>query len=260
MTAEPASAEPAAPDLEQSPTPPPPPPLGERLVAVLVTPWEAFGQLHGGWGWAAPWVIVSCLGILAGIANVANGQFTVVVERQMQRQMAAKQAELEAQGIELPEEALDFQRKLGIFSVKIGSVVGPPLTGLWGLLIFATLAFVAILVCGDPRRTELMRSVSLVAWCGLAQGVGYVAQTLASIGGSPAPTTNLSYLVDAVERPLAAAALGRLDPVTLYFYGLFALGLHRAGGVPLRVSALFAGGCYLGLSLLQLGLGALQGG
>lgn len=262
MTAEPAAApaEEAPREADDVPSLPPIPPLLERLLGVLVAPWRFLGLHHGGWGWAAPWLVVSCLGILAGVATVANGQLGPLVEHQMERQLASKRAELEAKGIEIPPEAQEFQVKLGVFAAKIGSVVGPPLGSLWTMLVFGCVVFLGALVFGDPQRAGVMRSISLAAWCGLAQGVGYVAQTLASIAGSPAPATSLLHVVDQVEHPLVATLLSRLDPITLYYYGLLALGMHRSCGLTARASGSYVGGCFAVISLLQLALARLGGG
>jgi hypothetical protein len=232
---------------------PPVPPLLERLLGVILAPFETFRLHHGAWGWAAPWLIVSALGVLAGVATVANGQLEGIVERQVERQ----QEELERRGIEINAEGLEFQRKLGIFFAKVGSMVGPPLGLLWSMFMFGTVAFVAVLVWGEPEAVDLMRCLSLAAWCSLGRGVGYVALTLAASAGSPMPATSLVHAVDGQSSPLLSALLGRVDPVVIYYYVLFAVGLRGSCRLSARNGAFVAGGCYLGVSLLQLGMGLM---
>ena len=238
----------------------PPPPVGERLRGVFLDPLGAFSQHDGGWGWVLPWLLVAGVGVLYGLLVLARvdlgARAQAEFERAMEQMPTARRKALDDQ----PEskDQLETSRKMNAFLGKLGLVVGPPLGGLIGLVAFGGLAWLAGLLLGPKDGgPDLLRGLSLAAWAGLAELPGYLARGVAVLLGNPAPTTSLANLADPLESPVAAALLGRLDVVLLYYYLLFGVGLCGSLRLTPRRAGLVAGGAWLGLTGLIVGLALL---
>ncbi len=240
------------------------PPLAERVRGVLCAPWATFARHDASWGWAAPWLLVAALGLLFGVVYISKVDLAelqaVAMERTKETLPAAQRAQMEAAG-----DSLQTWFKFLAFFGKVWTIAGPVVGGLATVLLWGLLAFVVARLWAPPeRRPEPIRCISMAAYVHLAQGIGYAAMLVGVLGGNAMPLTGPAALADPFAHPVLHAALGRLDPVSLFGYGLFAAGLAGSCGLT-RARALTATAlAWLAVTALSVGgpaVGALaQGG
>ncbi|MCO5170832.1 MAG: hypothetical protein M9894_31270 [Planctomycetes bacterium] len=242
------------------------PPLAERIRGVLLEPGATFARHDPSWGWIGPWLVVALAGVLYGLVVLARIDVVAVqraeAERAMEQLDPATRRRIESDP--KTQEILETTQRFMAFAGKVGLIVGPPVTGLGGLLVGGMLCFGASALLARRRpgapRPDLTRCLSLAAHVSLVELVGVAARTIGALGGNHAPSTSAVNLVDAITQPVAAAALSRLDPVTLLYWAVLAAGLHGSLGLPRRASLGLAAGGYAAVSLGAVaiaGLGAL---
>lgn len=239
------------------------PPLVERIRGVLVEPGATFGRHDPAWGWVGPWLVVALAGVLYGLVVLARIDVVAVqqaeAERAMEQLDPATRRRIESDP--KAQEVLATTQRFVAFFGKVGLIVGPPVTGLGGLLLGGMLCFAASTVAarrtpGAPRP-DLTRCLSLAAHVSLVELVGLGALTVGVLSGNHAPSTSAVNLVDAVTRPVAAAALSRVDPVKALYWIVLAAGLHGSLGLPRRWAVGLAAGGYAVVSLGVVGLAGL---
>lgn len=265
--------EPAAPVAAEKPPLPfgivsviePVPPLKERLRLTLVEPAAAFARHDAAWGWIGPWAIVALAGVLYGLIYLARVDVTALQAVAQERALDANPMARKAMNDPAAAEAVQTVQRFTAFATKVQLVAGPPFAGLAGILLAGGLmaAASALPFSGRKGRVEPMRALSLAAHCSLVNLVGIGAQAIGALSGNPMPDTSPANLVDPFTHPVAYAALGRLDPVTIYYYALVAAGLEGSLRLAPRVARGLAWGTFALVSLLSVAFtaaGAAMGG
>lgn len=237
--------------------PGPVPPLVERVRGVLLEPRATFARHDAAWGWAGPFALVALAGVLFGLVYMAR--VDVAAFQRAARERAFEQLDPVARrrmdDPQVKEQVEKFGR-LSAFGTKVWCVVGPPVSGLGGVLICGGLCFGAATLVHrrhpSAPRPDLMRSISLAAHVSLVNLVGLGALTLGALTANPQPTTSAANLVDPFTHPLVATVLGRVDPVALLYYVVLAAGLEASLRFPRQLAVSLAGGAFLATTALQL--------
>lgn len=246
-----------APSAGDPDDPGPVPPLGERVRGVLLDPRATFARHDAAWGWSGPFVLVALAGVLFGLVFMARVDITAVQraasERAFEKMDAATRRRMDDPKV---KEIVETSQRFTAFGTKVWLVVGPPVSGLVGMLVAGGLCFGAAYVLRlrhvSAPRPDLMRAISLAAHVSLVNLIGLGAQTLGALTGNPGPTTSAAHLVDMFDHPVLAAGLGRVDPVVLLYYVVLAAGLERSLRFPRPLALGLAAGAYVGVSLLAV--------
>jgi hypothetical protein len=162
-------------------------------------------------------------------------------------------------------EAIGTVQRFTAFATKVQLVAGPPFSGLAGILLAGALmaGASALPFSGRKGRVDPMRALSVAAYCSTVNLIAHGAHAIGALTGNPMPDTSPANLVDPFTHPVLHTALGRLDPVTIYYYVLVAAGLEGSLRLAPRVSRGLAWGTFALVSLLSIGLaaaGAAMGG
>lgn len=233
----------------------PPPPLLERVEGALLDPRALFARHDAAWGWLLPWLLVAACGVLVGALWLVRTDVTALHAAQTERafeQMPASKRKL----LDDPKaaEAVATANKFVAFGTKVGAVLGPPLLGLTSIIGWGTFIFVASLAArGKGARPDFVCAISAAAHVQLVELVGLGARAVGVLGGNPLPATSPANLADPIVQPVAAAALGRLDPTHLLFYAALAAALEGAARLPRRLAVVGAAAAWGLASLAAVG-------
>lgn len=237
--------------------PGPVPPLVDRVRGVLLDPRATFARHDAAWGWVGPYALVAVAGVLFGLVYLAR--VDVAAFRQALRERAFEQLDPGTRRrMDDPQvkEILDKTGRMEVFGTKVWLVLGPPASGLGGVLVCGGLCFGAATLVHRRHptapRPDLMRSISLAAHVSLVNLVGLGAKTLGALAANPQPVTSAANLVDPFAHPVLATALGRIDPVVLLYYVVLAAALEGSLRFPRRLAVGLAGGAYALSSSLEL--------
>ncbi|MDC3378969.1 YIP1 family protein [Planctomycetota bacterium] len=233
----------------------PPPNFVGRVVGILTAPFRTFQHHEAGWGWAAPWILVTLVGVAFGILYLSSVDVGALAEAEFERAIA----EMPKAQRDNPQmqEGLEMGRKWGVFMAKTGGIMGPPLGCLLDVLIMGGLIFVACLVLRGPKtRVELMRCISVTAYCELVYLLYYGGKALAVLFGSEYPDTSLRMLADMHTQQVAAAVFSRIDPILIYYYVVLAAGLNASCKLSRAKSWLVSFGLYGLVTVLAVGAAA----
>jgi hypothetical protein len=112
-----------------------------------------------------------------------------------------------------------------------------------------------------------MRCISLAAYLSLINVLHYAAKGVGVLSGNALPATNPSGFVSEIHQPVLHECLERLDPITVAYYVLLAVGLRCSLRLPRKkaigvsvVAYLAVSLCWIGLAGVGAAAGAMFGG
>ncbi|MGE0711787.1 MAG: hypothetical protein AB7N76_30730 [Planctomycetota bacterium] len=236
--------------------PPVPETFFARVLAVLLTPFQAFRVHDASWGWWQAWMLVAAAGVLTGAISLWRVDHEAWQHAQWERVLEQMPAAKRKQ-IEKPEvaEQMEKFRRFQAFLSKVGRVAFPPLGGLFGVLFAGALIFVAGRALA-PEPPDLPRCLSVAAFASLANLIAWAGEGWGALLGNPQPTTSLAALTDPLGQPVLAAALSRVDPALFAYYLLLAAGLAGSARLRTSVACALSGGLYVLASLALVGMSA----
>jgi len=231
--------------------------FSDRAWGVLLAPYQTFRHHDPAWGWGQAWGLVAVAGILVGIMGLLRVDHDKVGDWVWERTKANMSA-TQLKQMENPdvEEATAKMRRVQAFLGKLGSVLGPPLLGLIGLVFGAAFLYLVAQVLGN-EPPDPVRCLSVAAFVSLANLIDLCGSGVGVLLSNGLPRPNLSALADPFTQPLLSAALGRLSPGLVAYYVLLAAGLEGSLGLSRKRALAVAGGTFLIVSLLLIGVGGL---
>ncbi|MBL4849915.1 MAG: YIP1 family protein, partial [Planctomycetes bacterium] len=248
-----------------SPPPPPKEPdlalfrrFSERIWGVLLAPFQTFRHHDPAWGWGQAWGLVAVAGILVGVIGLVQTDHDRFQEWQWQRVLAAMKPAQRKQ-VESPQaaEMIAKSQRFQAFFTKIGSVLGPPLLGLIGLVIAAGFLFLVGQILGK-EPPDPMRCLSIAAFASLANLIDLAGAGVGAALASPLSRPDLSALVDPFKQPILLTALSRIGPGVLLYYLLLAAGLEGSMGLSRKRAVAVAAVTFLGTSAVLIGFVGLS--
>lgn len=223
-----------------------------RIAGVLTHPRATMASLVQAPSWLAAWafVLVAWLGPAAWLLSTPVGQQALVDERVRQ---------VEAFGGRVDDDAYRTLQQSPPLSAYFTSgnrqLLAPPLT----LAVAAGLALLArldgaALSAAAALAVSVHASVPLALQQVIATPLHYLRESF----GSPSNLAVFLPIFD--EGTVPARILGAVDVFSLWWVGLLALGLHAAGGRPVRryLGRLLV--LYLGIVCAVVMVMALSGG
>lgn len=232
--------------------------FSDRAWGVLLAPFQTFRHHDPAWGWGQAWALVAAVGVLVGVIGLLRVDHDKVGDWAWERAKANMSA-TQLKQIENPDaaEMLAKTRRVQAFIGKLGSVLGPPLLGLIGLVFGAGFLYLVCHVLGK-EPPDPIRCLSVAAFISLANLLDLCGSGMGALLSNAMPRPNLSALADPFTQPVLSAALGRISPSLVAYYVFLAAALEGSLGLSRKRALLVAGGTFVVVSVILIGVGGLS--
>lgn len=191
----------------------------QRVFGVLFDPVATFADIARRPDILAPLLVLIVSSILSSVVIVPRMDFDSLIREQMSQQ-----------GREMSAEDMDRTVRIGVASAKVLAYAGPILAIIVTAII-AGILLLAMRIMGGEGTFKQAFSVSLYGWMPyvVASIVGIIIVLVRNTAISPEQASNLvmsnlGFLVDMKENPVAFALLSSIDIFTIWTLALFIIG------------------------------------
>jgi hypothetical protein len=226
----------------------------QRIIGVLFSPDATFASIARRPDWVVPLVLIVVLALVNGILVAPHLDF------------GAPAREAMAQNKNTTQEQMDRAERMSAGMGKVAKFIAPVAT-IIVLLIVAGALLLAVRLMGGEGDFKQAFSVTCYAWFpnviqSILLTIIILAKGATALNPQTIPTllrSNLAFLVDMKEQPMAFALLSSLDLFTIWVIVLLVIGFSYVGRISKAKAAIAVISLWLVTVLFKLVPAALQG-